>query len=238
MNSVLKFDSAKVSKGLIACRNVAFALFLLNLAGCVSTPNQLRHSDDRSGYNATPLNAVQSDAAANLDKEVRWGGTVVSVENLKGESRIEIIARPLYRYGRPDVDRVSEGRFIASFDEFLDPADYAQGREITVVGTIGGVEYGKVGQADYKYPLVQASAHQLWDAVSSSRFAQRRAFHNAGYSRGYSRYRDPFWYGFGARYHSDYVFADWWLPALFWSFHGHYGHHHRSRLHLDFHYRR
>jgi len=206
---------------------------LLGLGGCVVTPPELRST----GANTTPLKAIEasrSEVASDLDKQVRWGGTVARVENLDGETRVEIIAKPLYRYGRPDSQRVSQGRFIASFNQFLDPADYRKDREITVVGTITSIEDGKVGQADYQFPVVQASAHELWNDTSNSRFAQRRALYHNGYGRWY----DPHPYGFNARYHNDYLFADWWLPAFFWSLHGYHGHHHRSRLHFNVHMHR
>jgi outer membrane lipoprotein len=41
--------------------------------------------------------------------------------------------------------------------------DYAEGRAISVLGQITGVTVGAVGEAEYKYPAVDASDIHLWN---------------------------------------------------------------------------
>ena len=50
--------------------------------------------------------------------------------------------------------------------EFLDPAIYARDRQITVVGTVSGVEERPVGDVSYRYPVVTAQHVRLWPPLS------------------------------------------------------------------------
>ena len=131
----------------------------LLLSACAATvPPALRDAPAQS----PTLSQVRSDAAHYLDSRVRWGGTIVTIENLQQSSRLEIVARRLYRNGEPIAEESSEGRFIAHFDHFLDPAIYTAGRSITVVGSISGSEERKIDKMHYHYPLVRVSAYHLW----------------------------------------------------------------------------
>lgn len=219
---------------------VVAGVCLLLLAGCVTTPANLQSpSSDSPG-----VQQVRANAEANLNKSVRWGGTIVGVQNLQGETRIEVIGKPLFRNGQPDSREVSQGRFIAVFDKFLDPADYKKDSAITIVGVVTGTELGKVGEAEYDFPRVQATASQLWQR-QNSRFARRSeygygpaygpvGFHHHGYARGYGRY------SYGSRYHHNSAFYDWWIPGLVWSIYGnhrlygnHRGRHRGSRVGIN-----
>jgi outer membrane lipoprotein len=137
---------------------VTVALILLALSGCSSVPEKIR----KAPADAPSLTLVRQTPAAYEGAQVRWGGTIARVTNLQGETRIEIVARALAGDGEPrDLDR-SEGRFIAVFDTFLDPAIYAVDRSLTVLGTLSGSTEGKLGAMDYRYPLVRVEAHYLW----------------------------------------------------------------------------
>ena len=53
---------------------------------------------------------------------MRWGGTIASVNNRDDDTtELQIVSRPLDRRGRPRHVDVSEGRFVAEVDGFLDP---------------------------------------------------------------------------------------------------------------------
>lgn len=150
---------------------------LLVLSGCASTvPAPLRDVPE----NAPQPGEVQADPQRFRGERVRWGGTVVAVTNMAERTVLEIVARPLDTQARPrDVDR-SLGRFLARVPGFLDPAVYARGREITVVGTVAGVQAGAIGEYPYRYPVVEVSARQLWQprpAATAPPYAY-----------------DPFWY--------------------------------------------
>lgn len=127
---------------------------------------------------------VRADADPYIGRQVRWGGTIVAVDNDPVETRIEVVARELYRSGRPyDTDQ-SVGRFIADFPGFLDPAVYAEGRAITIAGTITGLQPGMIGDHEYSWPVIRVHHHYLWPLPSEYRY---------GYPAPYYYYYDP-WY--------------------------------------------
>ncbi len=93
---------------------------------------------------------------------VRWGGRLVGVVNKADHTRLEILAFPLDRAGRPRVDGEPQGRFMARVPGFLEPAVYARGREVSVVGRITGTRDETIGEYPYRFPLVDVSGHFLW----------------------------------------------------------------------------
>lgn len=131
--------------------------------------------------------AVRSKVDSFKGQAVRWGGVVMGMQNLKDETRIEILARPLDSEGQPrSVDR-NLGRFIARVPHFIDPANYPREREVTVSGKVAGTLDRTIGEHPYTYILVDASLVHLWP--------QRVEYDPA------PRYYDPFWdYPWGPGY--------------------------------------
>ncbi len=131
---------------------------------------------------APPNSPTFSEARANPQRfagsPVRWGGTIASVENLRDGTLIQVVARELGSRGRPQTDDRSQGRFIARFDEFIDPMVFKEGRALTVAGTLRGTEVSPVGEYPYVFPVVDVSDAFLWPEPSPDR----------------AYYRDPFWY--------------------------------------------
>lgn len=93
---------------------------------------------------------------------VRWGGTIVEVENRERETVLLIMGQPLDDDGEPRPDGASQGRFMAKINGFLDPVVYSAGRSVTVAGTLVGAEPRKIGSYTYRYPVVAAEAYHLW----------------------------------------------------------------------------
>ncbi|MDH3343105.1 MAG: Slp family lipoprotein, partial [Gammaproteobacteria bacterium] len=52
--------------------------------------------------------------------------------------------------------------FIIKQEGYLEPSNYAQGRLITVIGSIGKNQSGKVGESSYTYPVINAQQLHLW----------------------------------------------------------------------------
>ena len=109
------------------------------------------------------LPQVRAAPKTYLKKSVRWGGTIIAIENRINESRLTILAQPFESYGEPEQGDKSLGRFIAIVDSFLDPAVYAKGRAITVYGELLATEQKKVGEFDYLYALVKVQQMHLWE---------------------------------------------------------------------------
>ena len=62
------------------------------------------------------------------------------------------------------IESHSNGRFIAYLNGFVDPENLKD-QYITVAGVLSGKEQGKIDQADYRYPVVQAHQYRLWKLV-------------------------------------------------------------------------
>ncbi len=108
------------------------------------------------------LTQVVKDPDAYDGQIVLWGGIIVKTINKKKGSLIEIVQLPLDDSGRPkDVDQ-TQGRFIVAIQEFMDPAIYAQGRDISVAGEVTGVEDLPIGELKYTYALLRAKTIKLW----------------------------------------------------------------------------
>ena len=105
---------------------------------------------------------------------MRWGGELVGTTPDAGHTCFEVVSKALDRQARPQFgDDNSTGRFVACANGFYDPAIYASGRDVTVVGTVEPVEPGKVGGADYSFAKVQAQTVYLWpkrELVSSGAY--------------------------------------------------------------------
>ncbi len=108
---------------------------------------------------------VRADPGRFVGQAVRWGGTVVAVENRPDETDVEIVSRPLQRNGRPVQTDATSGRFLAVFKGFLEPTVYERGREVTVVGAIAGSRDGLIGDYPYRFPVVRANALHLWEEL-------------------------------------------------------------------------
>ncbi len=129
---------------------------LLLLAACQSTGE------------TRPSGPLPAQLSATADPSVKgqrltWGGSVIRVKNLQDRTLVEIMAYPLDNEGRPRTGQKSQGRFIADYKGFLEPAEYPVGRLVTVTGSVLGYMDGKVGEADYRYPVLQADEIRVWE---------------------------------------------------------------------------
>ncbi len=114
-----------------------------------------------------PSGPTPATLSATADPDVKgrvftWGGSVLRVKNLADRTLVEVMAYPLDGESRPRTGGHSLGRFIADYKGFLEPAEYAVGRQVTVTGPLLGYMDGKVGEADYRYPVLQADEIRLW----------------------------------------------------------------------------
>ncbi len=62
----------------------------------------------------------------------------------------------------------SQGRFLADYPGFLDPAEYPVGKLVTVTGPMLGYTDGQVGDAFYRYPALRADELRGWEEETSS----------------------------------------------------------------------
>ncbi|MDH3387675.1 MAG: Slp family lipoprotein [Gammaproteobacteria bacterium] len=161
------------------------------VAGCASKPPE---AISRIPAQDLSLTLVRLDIDRYLGAEVRWGGVISKVENRADQTWVEIVRQKLRDNGRPGYDGRSDGRFIASFDKFVDPVVYTVGRPLTVVGTIDGKISRPIGDFDYLFPVVKVEGSFLWKPVAESP--------PPGY------YPPPWWY-----------YDPWFYPP--WPYHRH-----------------
>ena len=140
-------------------RNIATIFAVLMLFGCAAMgPLPI----SKAPVANLPVAEVRTDPTRFIGTEVRWGGVITQVENKAKETWVEIVSRPLTRSGQPRESGGSGGRFIASFQGFFDPVVYKKGMQLTVLGSITGQTKRSIGEHDYSFPLVSATASYLW----------------------------------------------------------------------------
>lgn len=116
----------------------------------------------------TPQRAV-AESATLQDAQILWGGVIISSVNLKDASQFEILAYPLTSEQRPDTEKPPVGRFLALQNGYLELSNYAQGRLISIRGTLQGKRSGHIGETEYIYPVLKINQFHLWKkAVASS----------------------------------------------------------------------
>ena len=135
-------------------RTVLAISAIVVLGGCVSIPAPLE--GEFSGL--TPDRADES----SVGTPVRWGGTVISTKPGRERTCIEVLARELARNHRPETGDHNHGRFLACRPGFTDPAQFSEGREITVTGRLEGFREDTIGEYVYTYPVVDAEVVHLW----------------------------------------------------------------------------
>lgn len=162
------------------------------LAGCATAPKPLQGE-------FSPVTPSQARAGGGIGEQVRWGGGIVSVRPLEEETCLEILARDLGRSGRPARRESDQGRFIACKPGFLDPASFKEEREVTVVGSVEGVKDSKIGEYEYRFPLLHASVVYLWP--ERSEYDRRPYYHDPFFYRPFYHpfywpypYRSAFWF--------------------------------------------
>jgi outer membrane lipoprotein len=127
----------------------------LLLAACATGPKPLRGEYS----NITPSQAAKDNT---VNAKIRWGGRIVAVNNQAQRSCFEIVGQDLYGSARPQSMDRSIGRFIACRSGFYDPDVFKAGREVTITGAIDAFESRKIGEYDYRYPMVSADVVYLW----------------------------------------------------------------------------
>jgi len=91
------------------------------------------------------------------------GGKVLGAKRLKEETRIEILQLSLASSLKPTMDlSTSQGRFVATKKEFLDPATIPAGTFVTITGVVAGSVVLPLDETDYTYPVVAIKTLRVW----------------------------------------------------------------------------
>lgn len=128
------------------------------LCSCASAPKFDTTGVDMS---ITPERAA-AESAALASQRLLWGGMIISSGNLKDATELEVLAYPLSADQRPDTNQTPVGRFLAVHAGYLETADYAPDRRVTLSGTLDGNRRGRIGEADYVYSVLRIDKIHLW----------------------------------------------------------------------------
>ncbi len=148
-----------LSKCTVGLRYLAVVACLsVSVSGCV-TPLP---AGEVTGIAVSEIQAGTSE----LGQPVRWGGTVVNVQNKQDITVIEVVSRPLLASGRPARNDKTQGRFLAEVSGFLDPEILVEGRDITLTGVVKQLQDGTVGEANYSYPVLSVFKYHFWQQLT------------------------------------------------------------------------
>jgi outer membrane lipoprotein len=140
--------------------SVLVLLLALALTGCVSAfPSEVTVGVNRD-ITLAALRAAEPGAFVN--QRVILGGEILATTPKGERTEIEILSRRLRSDDSPERSDRSDGRFQVKASQFLDPAVFAPGRRVTVLGTVVGEEQRPLGDVPYRYPVIASDAITLW----------------------------------------------------------------------------
>jgi outer membrane lipoprotein len=175
-------------------------LIALAAAGCAHTISQpVREQAEPP----VPFAQLRDNPDAYKERTVILGGEVVQTQNVSEGTLLEVVQKPLDAAERPLLTDHTDGRFMALCDRYLDPAVYAQGRDLTVAGRVLGTRTGQIGELTYTYPLISCVELHLWPRYVSA----------PGYYYAYPWFWDPwywdpwYWHPYYYRYWGH---SRWW----------------------------
>lgn len=126
-------------------------LLLYSLTGCVHVISMdLREKVDKN----ISFKEIIKDPDAVKGKTVLISGVILGSRNTKEGTLIEILQKPADLEERPKEVYISDGRFLALYDGYLDTEIYSRGMETAVAGEITGKRILPLDEIEYSYPLI------------------------------------------------------------------------------------
>ncbi len=155
--STIDFPRTPVTPMPLPNRLPALFVALGLLAGCASPVIR----DTARIASLSPIDVQQGTVIAD-DTEVLWGGRIVAFDNRVDRTEIEVVAFPLARDQSPLTEAPSEGRFLLVLPGYVESADYAVGRHLTMRGLLAGTREWRVQDRAYLYPVVRGRDVHVW----------------------------------------------------------------------------
>ncbi len=140
-------------------RLIPFIILILLLPSCGHVISRQNRAGTLSGVS---FSAVRSDPDAFLQSRLILGGTIMETTTKEKGAEIEVIQHPIDRFGYIIDPDLSDGRFLVSSDRQLDPLIFKQGRQVTISGILVGSAKRRLGEAEYRYPVLEAREIHLW----------------------------------------------------------------------------
>lgn len=135
---------------------------VIAVGACSSIPEKLQLPENST---LVEFSNVKDNTINVTGQLARWGGVIASVKNNAENTMVEVVSFPLRSTMRPKPSNETQGRFRFYYDGLLDPVIYQKGKNITAVGTIVKSEDGLIGEHEYQFPVLKASAVHLWKDI-------------------------------------------------------------------------
>ena len=149
-------------QGLPSRRLVCRSLVLLLVFALPACAPAISRSLRQQAEPALSFAALSSDPEAHRGRIVILGGVIVQTTPKPGQTEMEIVQKPLDYFQEPQATDASQGRFLVVADRFLDPQVFAPDRKVTVAGEVKGSEVRRLGEMDYRYPVIAGQEVKLW----------------------------------------------------------------------------
>jgi len=134
------------------------AAFAFVVAGCGVLSPEVR----RDAVRLERYQDLREEPQRFQEEVVILGGELIEVRNRAEGTTLLVLERPLGMGERPKADGASGGRFMVRFADYLDPVLFAPGRNVTVAGVVQGERIEPVGEAPYRYVLLEGKEIHLW----------------------------------------------------------------------------
>lgn len=140
-------------------RLFSLGMIIVFLSGCVHAISRsvMKEVDEEITFSE-----LHKDSTAYKGKVVLLGGVIVETVNKQEGTLLEVYQTRLDREGKPIKTDISEGRFLAFYNGFLDAAIYRKRREVTIAGTVEGERVQPLGEMKYRYPYLVIREIHLW----------------------------------------------------------------------------
>lgn len=178
MNLGLRTCKGALGRSFFIISILCTPVLLVNACTPVISPQLMEQVDRNLTYGA-----LASRPDESRGKVVLLGGTIVQTVPKPEETEIEVVQKQVSSSGEPYLTDKSEGRYLVVVQRFLDPAIYRPGRDITVAGEVQGSVLRRLGEIDYRYPVITALELHLWKEPFSPQA------YPYGYPFGYPYYR-------------------------------------------------
>jgi outer membrane lipoprotein len=109
------------------------------------------------------LNQILQSPNNYVGKKVVLGGTIIQTRNLENVTEIEVVEKDLDCFGYPNFGYESRGRFLFRKQGYLEAEIFTKDRIVTGGGTVVGTRSGKIGEAEYEFPVIEVEELKLWD---------------------------------------------------------------------------
>lgn len=175
-------------------RQIIILSLLFIFTSCAPFSKELMRQVDES----ITLPEVKKAPSSYIGKEVLWGGVIIETKN-RPEETIIIVRQAELDYERRPMDlNQSAGRFLVKYKDFLDPAIFQSGREITVIGELTGMENILTGGLSLTVPVILAKEIKLWE--KSPKYIYVYPWYGHFY----------FYYHYPYHYHHYYYWRPYW----------------------------